>query len=151
MANPTPKLCHLPLLILVIICCLLSSATANAATYNVINFGAKPDGKTDSAKAFLSAWTKACASANPTTIYVPQGRFLLGSATFNGQCANKAISITIDGTLVAPSDYQNAGNWLYFQHVNGVSIRGGVLDGQGTALWDCKNSGKGNCPNGATV
>nr|KYP43649.1 Polygalacturonase [Cajanus cajan] len=124
------------------------------ATYNVVNFGAKSDGKTDSTKAFLNAWYKACASTNPASIYVPQGRFLLKSVTFKGTCANKAITINIDGTLVAPSDYRvtgNTGNWLQFEHVNGVSIHGGVLDGQGTALWSCKNSGKSNCPTGATT
>jgi polygalacturonase len=134
--------------------CCLNSSTAASSTYNVIKFGAKPDGKTDSTKAFLNAWTKACSSPYPATIYVPQGKFLLGTATFSGKCTNKAISITIDGTLVASSDYRvtgKSGNWLKFQHVDGISIRGGVLDGQGTALWDCKNSDKNNCPTGATV
>ncbi|KAL2344663.1 hypothetical protein Fmac_005948 [Flemingia macrophylla] len=140
----------------VFLCCwwLSSSLARGAATYNVVNFGAKSDGKTDSTKAFLNAWSKACASTIPASIYVPQGRFLLKSATFKGQCANKAISIIIDGTLVAPSDYRvtgNAVNWLQFEGVDGVSIRGGVLDGQGAALWGCKNSGQGNCPTGATV
>ncbi|CAJ1939698.1 unnamed protein product [Sphenostylis stenocarpa] len=153
MANPTPK--PSPTLILrVILRCWLCSSLAMGATYNVVNFGAKSDGKTDSSKAFLNAWAKACASSNPASVYVPQGRFLLGSATFGGQCHNKALTFTIDGTLVAPSDYRvigNSGNWLQFESVNGVSIRGGVLDGQGTALWNCKNSGKGNCPTGATT
>lgn len=143
------------LILITILYCILISSTAKASTYNVIQFGAKPNGKTDSTKAFLNAWTKACASPNPVSIYVPQGKFLLGAATFNGKCTNKAISIIIDGTLVAPSDYRltgNAGYWLKFQHVDGVSIRGGVLDGQGTSLWDCKNSGKSsNCPTGVTV
>ncbi|TKY58964.1 Polygalacturonase protein [Spatholobus suberectus] len=153
MANPRPKLS--PSLILgVILCCWLSSSVAMGATYNVVNFGAKSDGKTDSTEAFLNAWSKACASSDPASMYVPQGRFLLRSATFNGQCNNKGITVTIDGTLVAPSDYGvtgNAGNWLQFDGVNGVSIRGGVLDGQGSALWNCKNSGKSNCPTGATT
>lgn len=116
--------------------------------YNVVSFGAKPDGYTDSTLAFLNAWAKACASPNPAAIYVPRGRFLLGTTVFKGKCTNKAISITIDGTLVAPSDYRvtgKAGNWLKFDHVDGVSIRGGVLDGQGTSLWNCKNSGKSSC------
>ncbi|CAJ2650348.1 polygalacturonase-like protein [Trifolium pratense] len=141
-------------LVITLFCCLNSSTAASSSTYNVIKFGAKPDGKTDSTKAFLNAWTKACSSPYPATIYVPQGKFLLGTATFSGKCTNKAISITIDGTLVASSDYRvfgKSGNWLTFQHVDGVSIRGGVLDGQGTALWDCKNSGKSNCPTGATT
>ncbi|KAI8010725.1 hypothetical protein LOK49_LG06G01967 [Camellia lanceoleosa] len=127
---------------------------ATAVTYNVVNLGAKPDGKTDSTKSFLSAWDAACASANPTTIYVPPGRYLLHKANFYGeQCKNTAITIRIDGTLVAPSDYRaigNGGSWLIFEKVSGVSIFGGTLDGQGTGLWACKGSGKA-CPTGATT
>ncbi|CAL5414229.1 unnamed protein product [Camellia sinensis] len=55
--------------------------------------------------------------------------------------------------LVAPSNYNvlgNAGNCLLFEGVNGVSIVGGVLDGQGASLWACKASGK-TCPDGATT
>ncbi|XP_028803186.1 polygalacturonase-like [Neltuma alba] len=129
-----------------------NSAASKVGNYNVLSFGAKPDGKTDCTKAFLSAWQKACDSAELATIYVPAGRFLLGKTAFSGECNNKAISITIDGTLVAPSHYHVTGNddnWIVFDNVDGVSVRGGLLDGQGTALWACKNSG-GNCPSGAT-
>ncbi|AES64731.2 endo-polygalacturonase [Medicago truncatula] len=89
----------------------------------------------------------------PSTIYVPHGKFLLGRVTFRGECTNKDISIIIDGTLVAPSDYHVIGEasyWLTFENVSGVKIHGGVLDGKGTSLWDCKNSGK-SCPMGAAV
>ncbi|XVF76921.1 hypothetical protein PTKIN_Ptkin13bG0306200 [Pterospermum kingtungense] len=121
-------------------------------TYSVLSYGAKPDGNFDSTQAFIAAWTMACGSINPTIIYVPPGRFLLRNAVFRGQCKNNAIVFRIDGTLVAPSDYMvigSAGNWLIFEHVNGVSIYGGILDGQGTDLWACKRSGRG-CPSGAT-
>ncbi|KAJ0035868.1 hypothetical protein Pint_26398 [Pistacia integerrima] len=67
-----------------------------------------------------------------------QGRFLLGKVEFKGQCNNNDIVIRLDGTLVAPSDYNvigDDGNWLMFEHVNGVSINGGTLDGQGVGLW----------------
>ncbi|KAH1030235.1 hypothetical protein J1N35_046127 [Gossypium stocksii] len=90
-------------------------------TYNVLNYGAKPDDNFDSTQALVAAWTLACGSINPATIYVPPGGFGIGST----------------------------GNWLLFEHVNGVSIYGGILDGQGTGLWTCKRSGKG-CPSGAT-
>ena len=126
-------------------------ATAEV-TYNVVNLGAKGDGRTDSTKAFLNAWAAACASASPATIYTPPGRYLLRNTVFRG-CNNHAITFKIDATLVAPSYYRvigNAHNWLQFQEVTGVSIIGGVLDGQGTGLWACKKSGK-RCPSGATV
>ncbi|XP_030536514.2 polygalacturonase-like [Rhodamnia argentea] len=131
-----------------------SPSLANAASiqYNVVSLGAKPDGKMDSSKAFQSAWASACGSTRAATIYVPQGRFLVRSASFNGPCKNSAITVRIDGTLVAPSDYKvngNAGNWIVLRHVTGVSVIGGTLDGQGTGLWACKLSGK-SCPSGAT-
>ncbi|KAL6225261.1 hypothetical protein ACLB2K_004112 [Fragaria x ananassa] len=131
----------------------LALGATTAVTYTVTSLGANPNGKTDSTKAFLSAWAKACASASPAVIYVPVGKFLLSKAVFNGPCKNSAITFQIAGTLVAPSDYLvigNADNWLFFEHVNGVTISGGILDGQGTGLWDCKASGKG-CPKGATT
>src|ERR1044072_4657067 len=84
------SMCSSSLPITLLFLMILYSATAKAATtYNVVKFGAKPDGHTDSTKAFLSAWAKACASHKPTTINVPQGRFLLGSAAFRGKCNNK--------------------------------------------------------------
>ncbi|KAJ6371672.1 hypothetical protein OIU77_002063 [Salix suchowensis] len=129
------------------------SALAKAAQYSVLSYGAKPDGKTDSTKAFAAAWSRACASTKPATIYVPRGRFYLGQVRFQGPCKNHAILLRIDGTLVAPSDYKvigNAKNWLIFENVNGVSVSGGTLDGQGAGLWSCKKSGKGSCPSGAT-
>ncbi|PON50582.1 Glycoside hydrolase [Trema orientale] len=138
-----------------------SITTSNAAavsTYdvnvNVVSLGAKGDGKTDSTKAFLSAWAKACGSVKPAVIDVPAGRFLLKNVVFSGQCKNNAITFRIAGTLVAPLDYRvigNAGNWIFFQSVNGVTISGGILDGQGAALWACKNSAKTSCPSGATT
>lgn len=133
---------------------LFHPSSAARITYNVQKFGAKPDGKTDSTKAFLNAWAAACASTKPVIILVPQGRYLLGAASFWGQsCTAKAIRIQIYGTLVAPSDYRvigNTGNWLKFERVSGLTIAGGTLDGKGAALWACKTSGK-SCPSGATV
>ncbi|KAL6578197.1 hypothetical protein OROMI_010525 [Orobanche minor] len=132
-----------------------SLAVAARPTYNVRSFGAKPDGKTDCTKAFLSAWGSACTSTAPATIYVPPGRYLLRNACFAGKlCRNTAITMRIDGTLVAPSDYSvlgNSGTWLQFERVSGVSIHGGTLDGQGIKLWACKkNISGGSCPKGAT-
>ncbi|XP_054779486.1 polygalacturonase-like [Prosopis cineraria] len=121
-------------------------------TFNVVSFGAHPSGESDSTDAFLAAWAQACRSPHPSAIYVPPGEFLVGHARFRGQCRNKAISIIIDGTLLAPSDYRSVHEeyWLLFELVDGVSIHGGVLDGRGASLWECKNSG-GICPPGATT
>lgn len=160
MANQYPKTILLVQVVLVaaLIPVLFNSglvgASGSTVTYNVVGLGAKPDGKTDSTKAFLFAWSKACGSVNPATIYVPAGRFLLRNVVFSGQCKNNAITFRIVGTLLAPSDYRvigNEGNWIKFQRVKGVTVSGGILDGQGTALWACKSSKKGGCPGGVTV
>ncbi|CAK9139849.1 unnamed protein product [Ilex paraguariensis] len=130
------------------------ASLAAQVTYNVQSFGAKPNDNTDSTKSILNAWTAACASAQPATIYVPPGRYMLSSAFFDGQiCKASFITIRIDGTLVAPSDYNvngHAGHWIKFERVSGLSIYGGTLDGQGTPLWACKASGR-SCPKGATT
>jgi len=129
-------------------------SSCSAQSYNVLSFGAKPDGKTDATKAFMAVWQTACASSRPVTIVVPKGRFLLRSVTFDGsKCKPKPVTFRIDGTLVAPADYRVIGNedyWIFFQHLDGITVYGGVLDARGASLWDCKKSGK-NCPSGATV
>ncbi|CAI9762933.1 unnamed protein product [Fraxinus pennsylvanica] len=61
--------------------------------------------------------------------------------------------LRIDGTLVAPSNYNmigNSGTWIKFKRVTEVSVIGGTLDGQGANLWACKNSGR-SCPKGSTT
>ncbi|PIA41141.1 hypothetical protein AQUCO_02300144v1 [Aquilegia coerulea] len=132
---------------------LFFSSSKASIEYNVLKLGAKSNGKTDSTKAFLQAWTSACNSDYSATIHVPRGRYLLNNIVFNGQdCKNYEITFQIEGTLVAPSDYNIIGksqDWIKFKDVNGVKIYGGTLDGRGTGLWTCKLASKG-CPHGAT-
>lgn len=129
---------------------LSSLAAAAMASYSVVDYGAKPDGKTDSTQAFLGAWSDACAARKRASIYVPAGRFLIGQTTFQGPCRNNNVRIFITGTLVAPSRYSSAVNWLLFKYVDGLSIIGGAIDGQGQAFWACKEAGR-SCPQGAVV
>ncbi|XP_061973857.1 polygalacturonase-like [Populus nigra] len=149
MAHYTLSSCVLLALLVMV----FTSYLAIAEQHNVLSYGAKPDGRTDSTTSFLAAWAQACGSISPSTIYVPPGRFFLQNVEFKGPCKNKAIVVRIDGTLLAPTDYRiigNAGNWILFQNVDGLTVSGGVLDGHGSGLWDCKRSGK-NCPSGATT
>ncbi|KAL6504134.1 hypothetical protein OROGR_026057 [Orobanche gracilis] len=144
-----------PIFILPII--IISLHQSSADTFNIVDLGAYGDGTSDSAYALSEAWSAACASTNPSTVYIPSGRFLLGSLHLKGPCNNEAITVRIQGTLVAPSDYGwaagNAGYWLLFEETDGVTVLGGTLDGRGTALWACKKkkNGKRNCPGGATT
>ncbi|KAJ0034079.1 hypothetical protein Pint_26349 [Pistacia integerrima] len=115
--------------------------------YNVISFGAKPDGQTDSTQAFTNAWEAACKSTRPATINVPKGRFLIKPIFFNGTCNNKIV-FHINGTIVAPSSYSalgDSGFWIMFYKVSGLIIRGGTFDAKGAAYWACRKSGK-SCP-----
>lgn len=122
-------------------------------TYNVVDFGADPNGQKDSTDAFHSAWSKVCTSLGSATLLVPQGTFLLQMTKFEGPCQSKTISIEISGSLVAPTDYTMLGSdnpWIQINGVDGISISGGTIDGKGKNLWDCKNSEQ-NCPKGSTV
>ncbi|CAO2821739.1 unnamed protein product [Amaranthus hypochondriacus] len=131
--------------------------------YNVIDFGADPNSENDSSEAFSEAWKAACeVGANTTeapTIYVPKGTYFIGRALkFSGRnCEtifnNMGITLRIEGTLIAPTEYMALGNvthWISFESVVGVTITGGLLDGQGTNLWACKSNAYGNCPVGTT-
>lgn len=130
-----------------------AKAKPGGVTFNVVQLGAKPDGLSDSSKSLLNAWKAACASVVPASIYVPLGRFLIQGVYFGGKCNNKNVLFRIDGVLVAPADFRITGNlahWIEFREVDGVTISGGILDGQGIGLWDCKLAGK-SCPSGTTV
>lgn len=130
---------------------LIMIKSANA-DYNVESYGAKSDGRTDSTGSFVRAWTLACKSATDSTIYVPNGRYLVKTVVFRGPCKSR-ITVRIDGTVVAPSDARalgKSGYWISFIKVDRLTIVGGTLDGQGGSLWACKNSGK-SCPGGARV
>ncbi|KAL5997939.1 hypothetical protein ACLOJK_008873 [Asimina triloba] len=131
----------------------LSSPTI-AAVYNVLDFGARADGTTDSTRPFLSAWASACASTGPCTILVPRGSYLVKTAVFKGPCKNDHIAVKIDGTIVAPSRFAAAGDdqqhrWLLFDSVQGISLQGGTIDGHGSILWACRASGH-HCRHGYT-
>ncbi|XP_074293829.1 polygalacturonase-like [Silene latifolia] len=116
--------------------------------YDVVrNFGAKGDGNTDATTSFLNAWKAACASLTPSQIYVPKGNYVLGSISFEGFSCKSPILFIIDGTLIA-RNIDSKEFWIGFHNVNGLRIKGGVLDAKGKNLWDCKLGGR-KCPMGA--
>ncbi|EEF33278.1 Polygalacturonase precursor, putative [Ricinus communis] len=120
------------------------------ADYNVIRFGAKPDGKTDSTEAFVRAWSSACRSTGPATVSVPRGGFLIKPIVFSGPCKNE-ILFRIDGKIVAPADYWSFGKsgfWILFYKVSRVTIHGGTIDAKGAGFWACRKAGM-VCPPGA--
>ncbi|CAN1302495.1 unnamed protein product [Linum perenne] len=67
------------------------AASRRRTQFNVVRFGAKPDGRTDSTNAFLAAWKQACGSRQRVILYVPRGRFLTRTMKFKGPCRNRKI------------------------------------------------------------
>ncbi|KAL7085813.1 hypothetical protein ACP275_14G301000 [Erythranthe tilingii] len=129
---------------------LISILISPSSAYNVVSFGARGDGRTDSTSAFLRAWTSACNSATPAAVSVPRGIYLIRSVSFVGPCKNR-ILFQISGTLVAPDNYNVVGNsqfWILFYKVSRLSVVGGIIDAKGSKFWSCRRSG-GNCPRGA--
>ncbi|KDP29562.1 hypothetical protein JCGZ_19275 [Jatropha curcas] len=123
---------------------------ASNGAYNVMNFGAKADGKTDSTQAFLRAWSSACRSTRVATVYVPKGNFLVKPIVFSGPCKSK-ILFWIDGRILAPTNYWSFGSsgfWILFYKVSGVDIYGGTIDARGGGFWACRKAGN-VCPPGA--
>ncbi|GAA0147133.1 hypothetical protein LIER_06910 [Lithospermum erythrorhizon] len=118
--------------------------------YNVVQFDAKPDGKTDCTKQFLKTWAATCNSVKAATMFVPKGKYLLKNVVFRGPCKNK-VNVRIEGSLIAPSDYRalgSSGYWILFNHINKLAVSGGTLDARGASFWECRASGK-SCPVGA--
>ncbi|KAK4799605.1 hypothetical protein SAY86_024970 [Trapa natans] len=139
---------HLPLRLLALL--VLASVTSTRAAYNVLTYGAKADGTTESTAAFLRAWAAACSSTRAETVYVPKGKYLIGEVDFRGPCKSRIV-FRVDGALVAPADYRVIGKsnyWIRFVKVNNIMYVGGSLDARGTGYWACRRSGQ-NCPIGA--
>ncbi|KAJ8439385.1 hypothetical protein Cgig2_021799 [Carnegiea gigantea] len=120
------------------------------AAYSVVDFGARPDGLSDSTQAFKKAWAKACGSTRAMTLYVPKGKYVVRPINFNGPCKSR-VNVLIKGTILAPPDYRVLGQsrtWLLFYGVNGLTVKGGTIDARGAGYWSCKRH-HGNCNIGA--
>ena len=155
MINDISKIKFFPIILIFLTLARVTLANTN---HNVATFGAKPDGETDSSKAFLAAWSSACSTPARATIVVPPGQFMVRTPIiFLGQgCKSGGITFLIKGTIVGPVDFRvlagsGGSTWVLFRDVNGVTISGGVFDGRGAGLWACKKSGEGGCPDGVTV
>ncbi|KAH9782605.1 Pectin lyase-like superfamily protein [Citrus sinensis] len=150
------------LLVLIILILFFSSSLAiPVVTYNVISLGAKSDGRSDSTKAFLASWTKACGSTAASTIYVPPGRYLLHNVVFQGQCRNNDITTRAglwackrSGNNNCPSGattlgFSNSNNIL----INGLTSQNSqmfhvVIDGcHNVKVQGVRVSASGNSPN----
>ncbi|XXG45698.1 hypothetical protein AAC387_Pa02g0709 [Persea americana] len=126
-----------------------------STVFNVMDFGAKGDGKSDDSTAVLNAWRAACSSnaASPILVIPSQRTFLLyPTMAFNGPCKSPKIGIAILGTLLAPPpsawNGYSTDNWLTFRYVDGLTINGnGVINGGGPTWWNklCKTNNVEGC------
>ncbi|PIN07845.1 Polygalacturonase [Handroanthus impetiginosus] len=133
--------------ILIIVMCMASCVMGATRIFNVMNYGAVGNGRTDDSQVFLNAWKAACQSATtsgtPVVLVPPRRTFFLSPLTFNGPCKSSRIYMLVSGNLVAPvktawrGKQKNA--WIIFYGVNGLVVKGrGVFDGLGPSWWPDK-------------
>lgn len=110
------------------------------ATFHVLDFGAKGDGKTDDTKAFEAAWAAAC-KVEASTVVVPSDYvFVVGPVSFSGPFCQNDIVFQLDGTIIAPTNFKAFGSglfqWIQFTKLVGITVQGkGVIDGRGSIWW----------------
>ena len=106
-------------------------------TYNVIDFGAVPDGKTLNTQAIQNTIDVAYKNGGGRVV-LPEGRFLSGSIVLKN-----GVELYLDGeaTLLGstnPVHYKEMNNWralILAENASKIAIKGkGTIDGQGRAL-----------------
>ncbi|CBI36886.3 unnamed protein product, partial [Vitis vinifera] len=119
-------------------------ADTGATVFDVTKYGAVADGKTDNVEAFMKTWLAACHWRGTSTVLIPEGKFLVGQATFEGPCNSpNPIVFEARGTVLAQPDLSEypSPEWLMFEDVNQLILKGGgTFDGQGVFAWkynDC--------------
>ncbi|CAN6193503.1 unnamed protein product [Urochloa humidicola] len=123
-------------LALIVMALLTSASTATANVFNVKNYGSKGNGVVDDTKPLMSAWKVACAAAGAVTLVVPVGMYYIGPVQFHSPCKASTLTFQLQGTLKAVTDLKRFGNdWIEFGWVNGLTVAGGVIDGQGASSW----------------
>ncbi|XP_051122452.1 polygalacturonase At1g48100-like [Andrographis paniculata] len=112
--------------------------------FNVLDFGAAGDGKTDDTKAFQAAWAAACKGEGSVITVPAENVFLVGPISFSGPYCQHNIVFQLDGTILAPAGSAPWGRgllqWLEFTKLVGLTIRGaGTIDGSGAGWWQNYN------------
>ncbi|KAL4038874.1 hypothetical protein IC575_002510 [Cucumis melo] len=117
------------------------------SVFDVTKHGAKADGETDDAQAFMTTWIAACRNTvGPAKFLIPQGTYLVGPVTFAGPCKSFPITLENQGTVKATTDISeySSPEWFSIEDITGFILTGsGVFDGQGVTVWpynDCKKN-----------
>ncbi|XP_023007598.1 exopolygalacturonase-like [Cucurbita maxima] len=130
---------HIECLVLIaILLCITKCYAQNV--FNIMQFGASNDGRTDSTQALSKAWRQACWRDGGGVVLVPDGRFLIFSLVLKGPCKG-SIGLRINGQLLAPIDpnFAIAQIWLSIYEVDNLFVDGyGSFDGRGFLAWSIK-------------
>ncbi|KAK4342219.1 hypothetical protein RND71_038035 [Anisodus tanguticus] len=137
------------------VCFLVYLSIANAQYYhsplkyfNVKDYGAVADEKSDNSQAFLKAWDDACEWRGNSLVYIPYGTYKLGTVSFEGPCRG-FMRFVIKGVLKAPTHPSlfSTNTWIGFRYINGLVVKGGgYLDGEGASAWPYNDCSKNpNC------
>ncbi|KAM6568032.1 hypothetical protein CsatB_016017 [Cannabis sativa] len=125
---------------------IITKVQSDNKVFNVINFGAVADGKTDNSKAFVDVWKQACAYSGRGVVLIPKGTYYASSMVFNGPCKGQTL-FSIEGILKAPIDkkeWVGLESWISFRYIVHLEISGGgSFDGQGSYAWpynDCQTN-----------
>nr|GMD30132.1 exopolygalacturonase-like [Ipomoea batatas] len=128
-------------------------ATVQGVEVDVKKSGAKADGKSDDTAAFKKAWDEVCKATEPSTLTVPEGKYMVGQIGFLGPCKS-AITFNAEGAeFIAPTDltqFKTRSGWILFSMIKDLTVSGGTMNGQGSAAWkinNCNKSFDGNCRN----
>ncbi|XP_054817760.1 exopolygalacturonase-like [Prosopis cineraria] len=138
---PIEALLENVLLVFFILVCVAES-DSKVKFFNVKDYGATADGKTDNSQAFLKAWKEACEWEGKARFWIPEGTFQLNPVIFDGPCKG-FMAFVIKGVLIAPAG-PFTDKWINFRYVNNLAVfGGGKLVGQGATAWhhnDCSNN-----------
>ncbi|KAL0927345.1 hypothetical protein M5K25_001509 [Dendrobium thyrsiflorum] len=111
--------------------------------FNVNDYGAVSDGRTDNAKAFQNAWADACAwDGLRPKLLIPKGKFLVGPLVFKGPCKGREMVVQVKGYVLSQADLNayKTHDWISFRYINGLLLTGkGHFDGQGAYAWPLNN------------
>ncbi|KAK8962817.1 hypothetical protein KSP40_PGU003434 [Platanthera guangdongensis] len=129
---------HFLLLLMVGRASVVAGARGKPVIFDVRNFGARADGRSDDSKALLEAWKAACGSSGVVKIVIPAGTYLVGPTKFKGPCKNVlSLKVHLQGILKATTslDQYRSAKWVEFGWVKRLILVGGTFDGQGAASW----------------
>ncbi len=124
----------------VFICCFFApTLSAQKPSLNVLDFGAKGDGKTLNTR-FLQAAIDSCDKRGGGAVIVPAGKFLTGTLRLKN---NLQLCLEAGAELIGSpniTDYDSAHkHLLYGVGIANFSLTGkGIIEGNGKAFWDEK-------------